>query len=116
MHAARQVSTWLLAGALAPIPALAQAASPVSARTWVGQAEAIEACLKTAEVIALEDVVAGVTKPMKATLAPGGPVEVFAWKDIKPGIYQGHWESYKAEVAAYKLDKLLELGMIPPNG
>ena len=115
MHAARYVSTWLLAATfVAPIHALAQDTPPVRARTWIGQAEEIEAYLKTAEVIEL-DIDTGVTKPMKATLAPGGPVEAFAWKGIKPGIIVKYWESYKAEVAAYELDKLLELGMTPPT-
>ncbi len=55
------------------------------------------------------------TKPKKAELAPGGPVDKLAWKAIKPGRYQGYWESYKSEIAAYELDKLLGLDMIPPT-
>ena len=27
----------------------------------------------------------------------------------------GYWESYKSEIAAYELDKLLGLDMIPPT-
>ena len=38
-----------------------------------------------------------------------------AWKAIKPGRKDGYWESYKSEIAAYELDKLLGLGMIPPT-
>ena len=106
---------WLLAVALlAPIPALAQDAPPVSALTWLEDPGAVETALVTADVIELEEIGTGVTNPMKATLTPGGRVEAFVWKDVKPGIYQGYWESYKAEIAAYELDKLLELRMTPP--
>jgi hypothetical protein len=38
-----------------------------------------------------------------------------AWKQVKPGRYNGYWESYKSEIAAYELDKLLGLGMTPPT-
>ena len=55
------------------------------------------------------------TKPQKATLKPGGPIEAIAWKHIPPKRYQGYWESYKSDIAAYELDKLLGLGMIPPT-
>ena len=63
----------------------------------------------------MEDIGLGVTKPRRAYLAPGGPVDRMAWKTISPGIHQGFWESYKSEIAAYELDKLLGLDMIPPT-
>ena len=69
--------------------------------------------MKTAEILGLEDIPVGVTSPKSADLAPGGPVDKFAWKPLKPGFYRGVWESYKAEIAAYELDKLLGLGMVP---
>jgi len=85
------------------------------ARVWLGRAAEIEAYLRTAEVVKLEDLSVGVTKPKKATLAPGGPVQFFAWKAIRPGMYNGYRESYQFEVAAYELDKLLGLDMVPPT-
>jgi len=84
-----------------------------SAKTWVGHEAEIEAYMKTAEILGLEDIPVGVTNPQSADLAPGGPIDRFAWKQLKPGIYRGYWESYKAEIAAYELDKLLGLGMVP---
>jgi hypothetical protein len=36
------------------------------------------------------------------------------WKVLPPGRRDGYWESYKAEIAAYELDKLLRLDMVPP--
>ena len=105
----------MLAVVLASSPAVAQDLAPQSARTWADRTEEIEAFLKAAEVAKLEEIGDGVTEPSKATLVPGGLAEAFTWKDIKPGIHRGHWESYQAEIAAYELDKLLEIGMTPPT-
>ena len=93
--------------------AAAQDGEAVSARTWVGREAEFEAYLKTAEIMGLDDIPVGVTNPKAAALAPGGPVDRFAWKALPPAIRQGYYESYKAEIAAYELDKLLGLGMVP---
>jgi hypothetical protein len=36
------------------------------------------------------------------------------WKPLPPGRRSGHWESYRSEIAAYELDKLLDMNMVPP--
>ena len=90
-----------------------QADDPVSAKTWIGIEPEIEEFLRTAEILGLTDIPVGVTNPRSANLEPGGPVNRFAWKPVQPGIQRGHYESYKAEIAAYELDKLLGLGMVP---
>ncbi len=82
---------------------------------WVGREAAIEAFLRTAKVVSLEEVPIGVTRPKRGFFEPGGPVRSFAWKPLPPGLKGGFWESYKAEVAAYALDKLLDLRMVPPT-
>jgi hypothetical protein len=107
----------VLALALAVAPALSQPApSPTTAaRAWADRVTEIEQYLKSAEVVGIKELSVGVTRPRRCTLAPGGPVEAIAWKPIKPGRYSGFWESYKSEVAAYELDKLLGMGMIPPT-
>ena len=92
---------------------LAQPAS--QPRPWIGREKEIEEYIKIAEVESIKDIGIGVTKPQRAMLKPGGPIEAIAWKHIPPKRYQGYWESYKSEIAAYELDKLLELGMIPPT-
>ena len=94
---------------------LAQAPAAASAKTWADRTQEIEAYLRSADVVSMEDVSVGVTHPRRAQLAPGGPVSEIAWKALKPGRYQGYWESYKSEIAAYELDKLLALGMVPPT-
>ena len=38
----------------------------------------------------------------------------FAWKPLRPGYSKGFMESYKAEIAAYKLDRMLGMNMVPP--
>lgn len=89
--------------------------APASAKTWLESRQAYEDYLRSAEVIKMEEIGLGVTKPRRAYLAPGGLVDRMAWKTITPGIHQGFWESYKSEIAAYELDKLLGLDMIPPT-
>ncbi len=37
-----------------------------------------------------------------------------AWKVLPPGIHGGYWDSYKSEIAAYEMDKVLDLGLVPP--
>jgi hypothetical protein len=91
-----------------------QPAVPPSARAWLGNESRIESTLKSAAVARMEDVGTGVTKPRRAYLTPGDPVGSLAWKVLPPGVRGGYWESYKSEIAAYELDKLLGLDMVPP--
>ena len=86
-----------------------------SAKVWSGRAAEYESFLKSAEVVRMESIPVGVTKPVRCYFAPGGPLESIAFKSIKPGRQTGFWESYRSEMAAYELDKLLDLGMIPPT-
>lgn len=79
--------------------------------TWPGFEDQIEHELTDGKIIKLEDVPIGVTKPQRATLDDGVR---FAWKPIRPGFNQGYYESYKSEVAAYKLDRMLGMHMVPP--
>ncbi len=89
--------------------------APESAKIWVGREAEIENYLRTVQIVKLADLSVGVTHPRKATLPPGGPVPFLAWKVIPAGRYEGFWENYQSEIAAYELDKLLELHMIPPT-
>jgi hypothetical protein len=81
--------------------------------TWIGHEDEIETFLASGKVVKMEDVPIGVTKPQRATLEPG-PAGRFAWKPIKPGYSRGFMESYQAEIAAYRLDRMLDLHMVPP--
>ena len=99
-------------------PAQAQAAAAVApascSLTWVGHETEIEEFLQTAKVAKLEVVPVGVTKPQRAVFEAGGLVARAAWKPLAPSYRSGYHESYKAEIAAYKLDRFLEMHMVPP--
>ncbi len=79
--------------------------------TWPGFEAQLEDALVNGKVLKMEDVPIGVTKPQRATLENGSR---FAWKPLQPGYNKGYMESYKSEIAAYKLDRMLELHMVPP--
>jgi hypothetical protein len=102
----------VVAGSAVPAHAAEEAAS---AKAWLGRATEYEDVLRRAEVVRTEAIPVGVTKPVRCYLAPGGLALSFAFKSVKPGRQTGFWESYKSEMAAYELDKLLDLGMIPPT-
>ncbi len=92
----------------------AASAAAQCARLWTGQEAAIERQLASAPVVSMEAVPIGVTKPQRGTFAPGGPAARFAWKALPPSRRNGFSESYKAEIAAYQLDRLLGMDMVPP--
>ncbi|MDQ3346812.1 MAG: phosphatidylinositol 4-kinase [Acidobacteriota bacterium] len=101
----------------APEPGLlrAQATAPAaaSAKIWEGRNGEFEAFIATAPLDRFEEIPIGVTKPRRAFFRPGGLLESVAWKVLPPGRPNGYWESYKSEIAAYELDKLLGMGMVP---
>jgi hypothetical protein len=115
------VFAWLDAPGTAIVRAfrdLAVQAAPAStvacSRAWVGHEQAAEAFLKSAEIARIDEVPIGVTRPKRAFFIETKPVRSVAWKPLTPGMRSGYYESYKSEVAAYELDKLLELHMVPP--
>jgi hypothetical protein len=114
--------SWVVIGILWGSPALwasvgiqAPAEEPQSAMIWVGRAAEYEEFLKNGEIVKIEDIPVGVTKPLRGYFAEGGLIQSMSFKGIKPGRYKGFWESYKSDIAAYELDKLLGLNMIPPT-
>ena len=94
--------------------ALAQDDAPQRDRRWLDQAEEIEQFMRDAEVVDIEDIGEGVTKPKRAQLEPGGPVRRITFKPIRPGIHNGFYDAFTSEIAAYELDKLLGLALVPP--
>ena len=107
----------LLAGALlAATSIVAQGGDDKCAlKQWHGREAALEELLRSADVVSVEDVGMGVTKPAKVELKKDDIELEAAFKPIKRGRHKGFWESYEAEVAAYKMDQLLGLGMVPPT-
>jgi hypothetical protein len=80
----------------------------------IAQRQEIEEFLKTAEIVSFEDIPEGVTKPIRLFLKKGDVERSGAWKNPK-GIQKGHLEGWQYEIAAYEMDKLLELNLIPPT-
>jgi hypothetical protein len=105
--------------ALPAADAFAQAAgAPATQATcsisWVGREAQLEEFMRTAKIVKLEDVPIGVTKPRRAVFEGGETRVRAAWKPLRPAYYKGFRESYKAEIAAYHLDRLLGMNMVPP--
>jgi len=107
--------------AQAPAPAAPAAAPPAVAaqglgsKVWVGRYAEFEEYLRTAPIERVTDIPVGVTKPQHAFFAPGGLARSAAVKHLPMGRRSGFWEAYKSEIAAYELDRLLGLDMVPPT-
>jgi hypothetical protein len=78
------------------------------------QREQWEEFLKTAEITKSERIGEGVTNPWKLYLKKGGFEKKAAWKNIDQDLGGGAMDSWKYEIAAYRLDKLIGLYMVPP--
>jgi hypothetical protein len=75
-----------------------------------------EEYLKTANIIASEQLTGpgAVTNPWKLTLEKDGIKHLALWKNAS-GLQGGHLESWEHEIAAYRMDRLLNLNMVPPT-
>jgi hypothetical protein len=81
------------------------------AREW----PRLEDILRTGKITAVEEIGVGANKPLKVTLQKDSRSIQAVWKPIKRGPREEAWESYQAEVAAYEMDKMLMLTMVPPT-
>jgi len=73
-----------------------------------------EEFLKTAEIVGSQDIGEGVTKPIRLFLKKGDVEGSGAWKNPR-GMQKGFLEGWQYEIAAYEMDKLLNMNMIPPT-
>jgi hypothetical protein len=103
--------------------------SPLPAQEASGlplQGEAAEEFLKSAKVVRKKGIDVGITGPQQYTLDDGTRTLKAVWKTIdefKRGVTQlegggvivDFADSWKHEVAAYELDKLIGLGLVPPT-
>ena len=108
------VAGWQAPSPSAPAQAATAPAAAGSAKIWVGRESEIEDYIRTSPFTRVEEVPIGVTKPRRGYFAPGGPAVSAAWKVLRPGRPNGYWESYKSEIAAYELDQMLGMNMVPP--
>jgi hypothetical protein len=72
-----------------------------------------EEFMRTAEIIRSEPVGTGVSAPWKLYLRKGGVEHKAVWKNVSTN-EGGMPDDWRFEIAAYRLDKLLGLNMIPP--
>ena len=103
-----------LAQSVSAPSAAAQPAAPVCVRNWEGRYAEFEEFIRKATIERFEDVPVGVTSPKRAYFKGDGLCASIAWKVLPPRRTNGYWESYKSEIAAYELDKMLGLNMVPP--
>jgi len=73
-----------------------------------------EVFLRSADIAGHEDIGEGITKPKKLFLKRGTKEAMGVWKNPE-GIQKGFKDEWRYEVAAYEMDKLLGLGMVPPT-
>ncbi|MBD3413708.1 MAG: hypothetical protein GF421_04655 [Candidatus Aminicenantes bacterium] len=73
-----------------------------------------EEFLQTAEIIKSEDIGEGVTKPYRLYMKEGDIEHSGCWKNPS-GMQKGYLEGWQYEIAAYEMDKLLGLHMVPPT-
>jgi len=72
-----------------------------------------EEFLLTAEITRWEEIGKGVTKPLRLYLKKGELENSACWKNPH-GVRDGFLEGWQYEIAAYSLDKLIGLNMLPP--
>jgi hypothetical protein len=111
-----RISGRIWPAALAAAAVLAAAALPLSAQfrpAEIAQRESWEEFMRTADILKSEPEDEGVTHPWKLTLRRGDVEHKAVWKniDIVDGEIPDRW---RYEIAAYRLDKLLGLNMVPP--
>jgi len=92
-----------------------EAASDDSAKIWAGHAKEFEELLANAEVVSIKELGRGANNPKRLTLRQGERTLRGLWKPIQRGPKEWAWESYETEVAAYKIDRMLGLNMVPPT-
>jgi hypothetical protein len=76
----------------------------------------IEEVLRTAELVEVEEVGSGSTRPQRIVLSRGDQPCRAIFKTVEvAGDRSLPADRHQHEVAAYRLDRLLELGMVPPT-
>jgi hypothetical protein len=80
----------------------------------LGQRVFWESFLKTARIVKTEKVDEGVTHPTKVTLRQMDTEAKAFWKGVREQLSDGALDDWRFEIAAYRIDKLLGLGLIPP--
>jgi hypothetical protein len=104
-----------IAGLFVQLDGVVQPSCPAGSKIWLGNNTYYETLLRRGRVVHEDYIPEGVTRPQKLSLEQDEHRFAGIWKTIKRGRHKGYWESYQAEVAAYEMDKLIGLDMVPPT-
>ncbi len=105
----RPISTAVM---LLTLPLFARPALAQFKPEEIARRPAMEVFLRTAEIVKSEPVGEGVTRPFRLTLRKDGLEARAFWKNPS-GMMYGFLEGWQYEIAAYRLDALIGLNMIP---
>jgi len=95
------------------------AVAPVGAeqpvKIWIGRHAEFEDCLKTSPIDRVQETPIGVTRPRRIFFKPGGLCASALFSSQPTSRQSGYLESHLSRIAAYEVDKLLGLDMVPPT-
>jgi hypothetical protein len=80
----------------------------------IAQRDRWEEYMLSAEIVRAEAIEQGVTKPWRLYLKKEGIERTAAWKNVDKKLEGGGRDSWRYEIAAYRLDKLIGLNTVPP--
>jgi hypothetical protein len=89
--------------------------NPCEYKKWLGRHGEFEEALRTADLVSHEEIGVRITNPIKVTLRIDDQDFHAVFKSLRRGMQKGYWESYQAEIAAYELDKMIGLDIVPPT-
>jgi hypothetical protein len=92
-----------------------EAAPKLSSKLWVGRYAQFEECVRTSTVVREQTTPVGVTRPRRIYFKEGGLCGGALFSDQLTSRESGYLESYQSRIAAYEIDKLLGLDMVPPT-
>lgn len=101
-----------LAGSAVQAP---ESTSKPSGKVWVGRYAEFEECVRTSPVVRDQVTPVGVTRPRRIYFKEGGLCGGALYSDQRTSRESGYLESYQSRIAAYEIDKLLGLDMVPPT-
>jgi hypothetical protein len=82
---------------------------------WRGRHDALETALRLGEIVERERLGTGITNPWKVVVEHRGERLAAVWKPLADNPNAMHRESWRAEVAAYRLSRYLGLDNVPPT-
>lgn len=104
--------------------AVVLAGAALAAQSTAFQGEAVETFLERGRIVTIRDLGSGITRPQRATLEFEGRRNDAVFKNVdirKQGattledgsVEVGFRDTWETEVAAYRLDRMIGLGMVP---